>query len=48
MNTAKKNFTAYMNDVWVNRNVAAVDKYISDKELIQHNPNLDRRKHQNY
>ncbi len=44
MNTAKKIVTAYMNDVWVNRNVAAVDKYISHKELIQHNPNLDNGK----
>ena len=44
MNAAKKIVTAYMNDVWVNRNVDAVDKYISAEEFIQHNPHLDNGK----
>ncbi len=44
MKKTKEIVTAYMNDVWVNRNVEALDKYISTKVFIQHNPNLDNGK----
>jgi len=41
MQSAKALVTAYMNEVWVNRNTAAVSKYISADTFIQHNPHLD-------
>lgn len=41
MANAKKLVTAYMDEVWVNRNAEAVSKYVSADTFIQHNPHLD-------
>ena len=41
MSSAKAIVTDYMKDVWVNRNVGALDKYVSAEKFVQHNPNLD-------
>ncbi len=39
--TTKELVSAYMADVWVNRKVEAVTKYVSADTFIQHNPHLD-------
>jgi len=41
MTNAKEIVSAYMEEVWVNRKVEAVNKYISADTFIQHNPHLD-------
>ena len=41
MQNAKAIVSAYMNEVWVNRNIEAISKYISEEQFIQHNPHLD-------
>ena len=41
MTNAKELVTAYMNEVWVQRNTEAVSKYVSADTFIQHNPHLD-------
>jgi predicted SnoaL-like aldol condensation-catalyzing enzyme len=41
MKNPRELVVAYMNDVWVNRNVAAVNEYVSAEQFIQHNPHLD-------
>ncbi|NRB54258.1 MAG: nuclear transport factor 2 family protein [Saprospiraceae bacterium] len=41
MQNAKELVSAYMDEVWVNRNTEALDKYISAERFIQHNPHLD-------
>jgi predicted SnoaL-like aldol condensation-catalyzing enzyme len=41
MSSAISMVTAYMQNVWVNQNADSVDKYISDKEFIQHSCNLE-------
>lgn len=41
MQSAKELVTAYMNEVWVNRNTELVDNFISKEAFIQHNPHLD-------
>ena len=41
MQSSKELVAAYMNEVWVNRNVKAVEKYVSANTFIQHNPHLD-------
>ena len=41
MQNAKELVIAYMEDVWVNRNVDALPNYISADTFIQHNPHLD-------
>lgn len=41
MQHAKALVSAYMDEVWVNRNATAVSKYISSDSFIQHNPHLD-------
>lgn len=38
---AKELVTNYMNEVWVKRNIHAVDQYVSADTFIQHNPHLD-------
>ncbi len=41
MKTAKEIVMNYMQEVWVNRRVEAVDRYVSSQTFIQHNPNHD-------
>jgi len=41
MQSSKAVVSAYMEDVWVNRNVEALDQYISKDTFIQHNPHLE-------
>lgn len=41
MQNAKELVRAYMDEVWVNRQITAVHKYISADTFIQHNPHLD-------
>ena len=41
MQNAKALVSAYMTEVWVNRNIEAISKYISEDQFIQHNPHLD-------
>ena len=41
MQSSKELVTAYMNEVWVNRNVDVLEKYISNQTFIQHNPHLE-------
>ena len=41
MQNAKAIVSAYMTEVWVNRNIEATSKYISEDQFIQHNPYLD-------
>ncbi|MGB0523384.1 MAG: nuclear transport factor 2 family protein [Flammeovirgaceae bacterium] len=41
MANAKELVMAYMEDVWVNRNVAAINNYVSADTFIQHNPHLE-------
>ena len=41
MTNAKEIVSAYMDEVWVNRKVEAVNKYISADTFIQHNPHLE-------
>ena len=41
MQNAKELVSDYMNEVWVKRNVNALEKYISADAFIQHNPHLD-------
>ena len=41
MTNAKEIVSAYMDEVWVNRKVEAVNKYISADTFIQHNPHLN-------
>ena len=45
MQKAKAIVSAYMDEVWVNRNIEATSKYISDAQFIQHNPHLDNGLH---
>ncbi|MEM6525538.1 MAG: nuclear transport factor 2 family protein [Bacteroidota bacterium] len=40
MAKAKELVTAYMDEVWVKRNVKALNKYVSADTFIQHNPHL--------
>ncbi|MEL7121217.1 MAG: nuclear transport factor 2 family protein [Bacteroidota bacterium] len=41
MQSSKELVAAYMEDIWVNRNISALDKYISSKKFTQHNPHLE-------
>lgn len=41
MQSSKALVKAYMEAVWVNRKVEALDKYISKDTFIQHNPHLE-------
>ena len=41
MQNTKDLIKAYMDEVWVNRKVEAVDKYVSADTFLQHNPHLD-------
>ncbi len=41
MQSSKELVTAYMEEVWVNRNVDALAAYISADTFIQHNPHLE-------
>jgi len=41
MTDAKQLVTSYINEVWTNRNIAALDNYISSDRFIQHNPHLE-------
>jgi len=41
MQSSKELVTSYMEEVWVNRNVNNLSKYISTEKLIQHNPHLE-------
>ena len=41
MANAKELVIAYMEEVWVKRNVHAVSKYVSASTFIQHNPHLE-------
>jgi predicted SnoaL-like aldol condensation-catalyzing enzyme len=41
MKKAKQVVTDYMTEVWINKNVEALPKYISLEKFIQHSPNLD-------
>ncbi|MEM7108220.1 MAG: nuclear transport factor 2 family protein [Bacteroidota bacterium] len=40
MANGKELVTAYMDEVWVKRNVEAINKYVSADTFIQHNPHL--------
>jgi predicted SnoaL-like aldol condensation-catalyzing enzyme len=40
MKNAKELVASYMQEVWVNRNVTVVNKFISEETFIQHNPHL--------
>lgn len=40
MKNAKELVASYMQQVWVNRNVDVVNKFVSGKEFVQHNPHL--------
>lgn len=41
MMNSKELVSAYMEEVWVERKVEAVDKYVSAEQFIQHNPHLE-------
>ena len=41
MQSSKALVTAYMEDVWVNRKVDALETYISKESFVQHNPHLE-------
>ena len=41
MQNSKELVTTYMDQVWVNRNVGELKKYISSEKFIQHNPHLE-------
>jgi predicted SnoaL-like aldol condensation-catalyzing enzyme len=39
--TAKELVSSYMQEVWVERKIASIEKYISPTEFIQHNAHLE-------
>ena len=41
MQNSKELVASYMEEIWVNRNVAFLDKYVSSEKFIQHNPHLE-------
>ncbi len=41
MQNAKELVASYMQEVWVNRNIENLGKYISSSEFTQHNPHLN-------
>lgn len=41
MASAKEIVNAYMQEVWVNRNIDAASTYVSAEKFIQHNPHLE-------
>ena len=41
MQSSKALVANYMEEVWVKRNIEALDQYISKDTFIQHNPHLD-------
>jgi len=41
MQRSKELVTAYMSEVWVNRNIDQLDHFISAEQFIQHNPHLE-------
>lgn len=41
MQNSKELVANYMDEVWVNRNVSALGKYVSADTFVQHNPHLD-------
>ena len=41
MQSSKELVAAYMEEIWVNRNISALDKYVSSENFTQHNPHLE-------